>query len=223
MVPALKYPKKSHRKVVRIPPNSIQLAEFIGIEFGDGGISNPWQFTISLNSISDFEYSKYVSNLILELFHLRIMARKRPNQNTLVLVCSSVTVVEFLISKGISQGNKITSKIDIPLWISRDPEYEKVFVRGLVDTDGCLYIHNHFIKGKLYKNLGLCFTSLSPNLVTSVSRILEKNGIKSYIKDEGSRIYLYSAKSVIKYLNTFGTSNPRISNKYLEWRGRIVA
>ena len=38
---SLKYPKKSHRKQIKIPRESSHLAEFLGIEFGDGGISIP--------------------------------------------------------------------------------------------------------------------------------------------------------------------------------------
>ena len=41
MKPAdLKYPRKSHRKPLRIPRESAKLAEFMGAEFGDGGINN---------------------------------------------------------------------------------------------------------------------------------------------------------------------------------------
>ena len=40
------------------------LAEFMGIIFGDGGINNDWQLVISLNSLTDREYSDYILKLI---------------------------------------------------------------------------------------------------------------------------------------------------------------
>ena len=224
MVPTLlKYPLKSHRKNFNSPNNSVELAEFLGIEFGDGGIGNLWQIVISLNSISDKKYSKYIVNLGLRLFGVIPSIRKRANQNTLVLVYSSTSLVDFIVSKGAVRGNKILQQIDIPNWVKLNPEYERTFVRGLMDTDGCLYIHHHTIKGVPYKNIGLCFTSFSEKLVLSVAAILRKNGIKPYITNKRRNVYLYSARSVVKYLDTFGSSNPRIINKYLEWRGRIAA
>lgn len=217
--PILKYPRKSHRKTINYPLESPKLAEFLGIVFGDGGINNNWQLVISLNSISDLEYSKYLENLIKELFDIRVYSRKRPNQNTQVLVCSSTNLLDFLVSKGAVRGNKIKQKINLPDWIKDNKIYEKAFVRGLVDTDGCLYIHKHRIKSIPYKNIGFCFTSKSELLIKSVADILSVNGIKPYITDNNSRIYLYSAKSVVKYLSIFGSSNPRILKKYDEWRG----
>lgn len=218
----LKYPKKSHRKNINFPPDSAQLAEFMGIEFGDGGIGNIWQIIISLNSISDIVYAEYITNLGLSLFGLMPRLRKRPNQNTLVVVYSSTHLVDFIVSKGAVRGNKIAEQINIPEWIKQDPEYEKAFVRGLIDTDGCLYIHEHTIKNVPYRNLGLCFTSFSNNLVTSIANIFTKNGIKPYITNKNRCIYLYSYKSVLKYLSIFGSSNPRILEKYKQWRGRLV-
>lgn len=213
----LKFPKKSHRKVINIPKESKELAELFGIIFGDGGINNNWQIVISLNSDLDLEYSRHVTRILKKLFKIRIYTRKRPNQNTLVLVCSSTNLVDFLVKKGAVRGNKVAQQIDVPKWISNNPEYEKLFVRGLVDTDGCLFIHKHNIKNKTYNNIGFCFTNHSKKLVISIAKILDKFGIKPNITDKGRRIYLYSSKKVKSYLNIFSSSNIRIYGKYIEW------
>ncbi len=219
----LKYPKKSHRKKIDIPKESKDLAEFLGIEIGDGGINNGWQVVITLNSIKDREYSEYVSMLINMLFNIKVAARKRKNRNALLLVSSSTALVEFLIEKGAVKGNKIKQQIDIPKWIKGNPEYEKKFVRGLVDTDGCLYIHNHRVQGKKYRNIGFCFTSFSKKLTITVANILTKYKIEAHIEDNGRRLYIYNQKGIKRYLEVFGSSNPRILKKYDEWRDRIVA
>lgn len=213
----LKFSRKSHRKTIIIPKESEELAELVGIIFGDGGINNNWQIVISLNSNLDLEYSKYISHILKKLFRIKVYARKRPNQNTLVLVCSSTDLVDFLVNKGAVRGNKVTQQIDVPEWISNNREYKKSFVRGLVDTDGCLFIHKHVIRNKPYNNIGFCFTNNSQKLIISVAKILEISGIKPHITDNGRRIYLYSFKAVAAYLNIFGSSNRRIFGKYLEW------
>ncbi len=218
LVSALKYPRKSHRKLITLPDESRELAELMGIVFGDGGINNPWQLVISLNSIKDMVYSKYATNLLIKLFNIEVVARKRPNENTLLLVCSSTSLVDFLVIKGAVRGNKIAQNIDIPPWIIKKPEFRKAFVRGLVDTDGCLYLHKHIVKGKKLVNIGFCFTSFSDKLIFSVANILSEFAIKPHITDGNRRIYLYGELNVLKYLNTFGSSNPRIYQKHTDWR-----
>lgn len=219
----LKYPKKSHRKVINTPPDSIELAELLGVIFGDGGINNDWQLVISLNSVADLAYSQYVSQLITKLFNVWTAIRKRPDQDTLVIVCSSMNLLDFLISKGVVKGNKILQKIDAPDWIKANPEFKKAFVRGLVDTDGCLYTHKHLVRSKEYYNIGLCFCSHSKALLISVAKIFEEFGLKPRVAEKKHSIYLYSHKKVLQYLHIFGSSNPRIFEKYNQWRGvRVV-
>jgi hypothetical protein len=64
----LSYPKKSHRKSITIPEDSVQLAEFLGMLAGDGGMSN-FQVTISLNSLLDREYPAYIADLGLKCWY----------------------------------------------------------------------------------------------------------------------------------------------------------
>lgn len=221
-ISSLKYPRKSHRKVIRIPQESLELAELMGIEFGDGGINNNWQVVISVNSVADKEYAKYVANLFKRLFATDTKTRVRQSCNTIVIVATSTNLVDFLIEKGAIKGNKITKQINIPDWIKNNRQYERYFVRGLVDTDGCLFTHKHYIKGKLYFNIGFCFSSYSNKLLNSVYLILTKNGLKAHIRKEKHSIYLYSKQEVIKYLGIFGSSNPRIYKKFEKWKGARV-
>jgi hypothetical protein len=85
-ISVLKYPNKSHRKTITIPQESVDLAELIGIIFGDGGIGNDWQLVISLNSKLDKDYAVYIVALTEKLFHLKVAVRKRPNQTPLFLL-----------------------------------------------------------------------------------------------------------------------------------------
>ncbi len=87
-----------------------------------------------------------------------------------------------------------------------------------MDTDGCMFVHVHRVKGKVYRNIGLTFTSLSPELIFQVSKILAECGIVPHISGEGKCIYLYRADAVKKYLKMFGTSNRRIMSVYEKWR-----
>ena len=72
----LQFPNKSHRKSVLIPDHNANLAELLGIIFGDGAIGNPWQVVISLNSILDRKYASYVTQLFNGLFGITCAVKK---------------------------------------------------------------------------------------------------------------------------------------------------
>ncbi|HWA64246.1 MAG TPA: LAGLIDADG family homing endonuclease [Candidatus Paceibacterota bacterium] len=215
--PRVLYPEKSHRKIIKIPSRSKELAELMGIIAGDGGINNPWQLVITMNSDADAKYAVYVQELLQNLFDIPVAVRKRPKINALVLVSSGRNLVDFLVAQGAIRGNKVKQQVDISGWITENSEYKQMFVRGLIDTDGCLYIHKHGRKGgqRIYNNLGLCFTNRSPKLIEAVAVILQENKIVPHI--QGQNLYLYSVDAVQKYLGIFGSSNPRITNKYKQW------
>lgn len=219
LVNKLKYPKKSHRKMITLPRKSRKLAEFMGIIFGDGGINNDWQLTVTVNSIADKNYAQYIIKLGQELFNIKAIPRKRKDTKALVLRFSSINLVDFLVRMGAIRGNKIKQKFDMPFWIKGCRNFERAFVRGLIDTDGCLYIHKHSINGREYRNIGFCFSCYSKKLMHSTVEVLIKNNIKPYYARQMKCIYLYSKRAIKSYLSVFGTSNLRISNKYLEWKG----
>lgn len=219
----LKHPENSHRKYVILPEHSNDLAEFFGIMIGDGGINNDWQFKITLNSVSDIKYSKYIMKLIEKLFHSKPKFFKKKIGNAIDVYLNSVTVVDFLVDNGLVRGNKLKQGLRIPRWIFENREFSIKCVRCLFDTDGCMYIHTHKVAGKKYRNIGLQFTSYSKELIFQVAEILDNFGIMPHITKRGNEIYIYQADMIEKYLKVFGTSNPRISSVYNKWRdARVV-
>lgn len=149
--------------------------------------------------------------------------RKRKDRETLVISLTSTSVVDFLIKHGLPRGNKLKQGLKVPSWVLSKPAYRKACVRGLIDTDGCLFVHTHKVRGKVYRNIGLSFTSYSPELIFQVANIVEEFSIMPHITRRGQDIYLYQADAVIKYLKIFGTSNERISSVYKKWRdARVV-
>lgn len=216
-VEKLKYPLKSHRKTVAIPNYSALLAEFFGIMLGDGGINNEWQATITVNAISDAEFGVFISMLCEKLFKIKPAIRKRRETNALVISLASISVVDFLVQNGLPRGNKLKNGIIIPNWIMSNRSFQRACVRGLIDTDGCIYIHTHKVGSKEYRNIGLTFTSYDQILIHQVAVILQEAGIAPHITKRGRDINLYKKESVEKYLKIFGTSNNRISSIYKKW------
>lgn len=219
-VTSLTYPKKSHRKIVKLPDHSEQLAEFFGIMIGDGGIGNPWQAIITLNSIADKDYSAFLIDLCERLFGIVPAVRKRKNCNALVHVLTSISLVDFLIENGLKRGDKIKAGLSIPGWILAKREYRIACIRGLMDTDGCIYIHKHKVADKRYQNIGLNFCSYSPALISQFKEIFEEFNLLLHSNQAGNNLFLYKERDITRYFKVFGTSNTRLSSVYKTYMDR---
>jgi len=201
------------RKRISYPRRSTDLAEFIGIMLGDGGVSSNYQVSISFNPKEDINYAYYVQKLINKLFSLSTVIRTRDKYGSGDIIATGRNLVEFLKRCGIKKGNKVTYKIDIPRWIWSSERYKIACLRGLVDTDGCFYHHRYRINGKEYAYLKMCFTSYSPPLLKSVMTMLEDLNLRPK-NTAKNRVYLYSADQLHRYFRRVGSSNPRYLNTY---------
>jgi intein/homing endonuclease len=133
-------------------------------------------------------------------------------KNVVVLVLSGINLVEALEQVGLKRGNKVTHQVGIPEWIMENPDYAGACLRGLMDTDGCVYTHRHSVQGKKYLHMGLNFSSHSRPLQYGVNKILTANVIKSSIAGHG--VYVYDLKGVKEYFKLIGSSNPKMTKKF---------
>lgn len=195
------------------PKHSNPLAEMMGIILGDGGVANG-QLKITLDSESDKKYSEYVNQICKKLFGHRFSVYKRKTCRAIDLSLYGVGLTEILGRLGIKKGNKIKNQVDFPEWIWDRDGFQEKCVRGLMDTDGCVFLHYHTTKGIKYRNIGICFTSLSKPLLLSVSKILSKSKIKHSLYKETGRICIYSLGDVKRYFAQFGSSNPKHQDKF---------
>jgi len=197
---------------IKKPRKSKELAEFIGIAIGDGGISK-YQLVITLHKIDDLEYSKFVNNLMKKLFGISPSIYYRPNYSVINITISRVELVKFFVKMGLRIGNKIQQGINIPKWIKNNNRYKIACLRGLIDTDGSIIIHKYRSRGKYYTYKKIGFTSRSPFLLKSVSEILNGLNIKHrFMKRYDIRI---EAKEDVKnYFKIVGTHNPKHLKRY---------
>ena len=130
------------RKKIQDPGYSLELAEFIGIMLGDGGLSN-YQLNITLNSQTDKEYLSYVEGLIEKLFRIQSTVLFRKNEIAARIVASGINLVELLKRYGLKVGDKVRQSVDVPAWVLRENEFAVVCLRGLMDTDGSCYAYTH--------------------------------------------------------------------------------
>lgn len=200
------YPNCILRKIFSFPQKSNELAELVGIILGDGGITD-WQLKISLNKETEPEYVEYVAGLIVFLFKelpKRYYFGGR-GQKVCVLCINGVRLIEFLEQIGLKIGNKIVLQVGVPRWVLENRNYSIACLRGLVDTDGCVYSHKHATKGFSCFNYGLTLTNHSKPLLNFAHAILLKEGFTPKIKEHS--VYLYRQEEVKKYFDIIGSHN----------------
>lgn len=210
---------KIYTKKIIEPKNSIDLAEFIGIMLGDGGLTH-FQCSIYLNSETDQEFAYYVRDLVLKLFGVTAKIYIHRKHKVWRVSISSVNLVKYLTSKGLCLGNKVSLQVGVPNWIQQEVEYVKACIRGLIDTDGSFIIHRYKIRGKEYSYPRLTFSNKSQPLLDFTYKGLKLLGFNPKINRY--EICLYNQNEVRKYLEVIGVRNLKPNIKNLGWVVRVV-
>lgn len=198
---------------IKTPRHSRDLAEMLGIAVGDGGLTR-YQLTITTNSETDREHARHSQRLLVKLFGVSASMMKRKGENTLRVVVSSKALVTFLNVLGMPIGNKIKNNIGVPGWIYSKKGYKKAFLRGLFDTDGCVYLDKHRIRGRLYRNMGWTITSYSAKLCLGVISLLKDLGFSPTQRSTQKSIYLRKRRDIERYFSEIGTSNKKHLVRY---------
>ena len=198
-------------KSVHRPKKSIELAEFIGIMMGDGGISE-YQIVVTLHHVDDLEYAAFVTKLIKKLFKIQPKIYHSPKNSVNDIVVSRKELVHYLHELGLPIGNKVKQQFDIPEWIKYNEKFAIACLRGLIDTDGCIFVHRYKMKGKLYTYKKLSFASASKPLRQSVHNLLHKAGFHPRIA--GTNIRLDRIEDMRRYFSLIGSHNPKHLRRY---------
>ena len=192
---------------------SIFLAEFLGILFGDGHVGK-YQTTITLDSETDAKYIEFVVAGIQKNFQFTPGTRKRRNARAIEICISSISFSRQMVKFGMKQGNKIKNGFRIPEWIFRSDTYLKVFIRGLLDTDGSVFLDQKSVRGKSYAYMGLAITSASPELRNDIVRALKQLGFSPTCTAKQNSIFLRKQKEIKSYFIKIASHNPKHCVRY---------
>ncbi len=120
--------------------HTAELAEIMGIVLGDGGLysvrRNKFCMTVVFNKL-ERQYLNYVKSLFEKHF-CPYKFYSFDAAHTLMLNNGSIYVGRYLLEAGMRLGNKIRSGVSMPEWIFQE-KLLKYFIRGMFDTDGCIY------------------------------------------------------------------------------------
>lgn len=205
-------------KTIAIPQKNADLAEFVGIMIGDGGITKK-QVIVSLNRKTEKLYSVFVKEFLEKLFQVKPSIYHKDKSGTDITI-SRTRLVAFCKSIGLKIGNKLKQDLDIPEWIRKDKNFEIPCIRGLVDTDGCIFNECHKIKGKRYCYPRFAFTSASKQLRVSVFEILKELDFTPRMR-HNKDVQLENREEIIKYFKLIGTNNSNHLKRFNSFLGGV--
>ena len=182
---------KAFTQPIKIFKKSPGLAEFFGIMLGDGNI---WknQLTISFDKRNEF-YINYVRDLSKKLFGIDLRLKLIKDTNQAHLYCYNKFLIQRLLTLGLMRGHKIKNQVGVSAWIKENKNFSKSCVRGLIDTDGCIY------KCKKEKQIYIKFTNFNKQLLKNFKEITDNLGY-SFAKANKNNWCLYRKDQVAKFI-----------------------
>lgn len=122
-----------------------EIAELIGIIYGDGNLyiskNNTYRVTITGNKETDYNYlTKYVSSIFKRNFHIKPKILIYKNKKAIGIYINSRELIRYLLNLGLKVGPK--KNLNIPKIILKKKLYMARFLRGILDTDFCLYFRS---------------------------------------------------------------------------------
>ena len=102
-------------------------------------------------------------------------------------------------------------KIPITPWIMKNKKYQLACLRGLIDTDGSVYL----LKSG---SVQISFTNFSVPLLEGVRNIFLNNGFHPS-KISSHKVYLTRKEEVERYFREVIASNPKHLFRYMKFKG----
>ncbi len=155
------------RHIKILNPNRLLQAYIIGVALGDGNLSNPNGRAVRLRITCDKKYPKLMNHIKNSLQSL-LPENKVSSIDRIgcVDIYTYSNQLPGLIGYPWDGGPKIIQNVGVPLWINDEIQFTKECLRGLFQTDGCIYRD----RGYLMVN----FTSAGKQLADDVFSMMNK-------------------------------------------------
>jgi len=205
------YASYSHPKSVTFPERCNEFAEFLGIYFGDGSISdNPPVIVISLSYSTEKEYALFISKLIKKVFKTKAgMVQGKRTDNVQVQIYR-ISLVRFF------EAN-IKRNFGIPAWIKENSNYLTSCLRGIMDSEGSVY---RVERGR--RRIRVELKIYNQKLLEDVCEALKSLNFHPCIYRKRNRLVLARQEEVDRYFNDVGSHNPKRMKRYLSLRGNLT-
>ena len=147
-----------------------QQSYLVGLSIGDGNLSNPNGRATRLRITCDNKYPKLIVRItktIQDVFPENSISVIKRRDNCVDISCYS-NKLEALLGWSAESGSKFEQNISVPLCILENVELTKFCLRGLIETDGSVYIDRTY--------LTVNFVTIIPNLAKDVAYMISNLG-----------------------------------------------
>jgi DNA-binding transcriptional regulator WhiA len=167
-------------------PDKFLQSYIIGVALGDGNLSNPNGRAVRLRVTCDKKYPKLI-------VHIKSSLKALLPENKVGLVnktgCIDISVysnqLPELIGYPWNGGPKIVQDVGVPIWIKSNVQYYKECLRGLFQTDGCIYNDRGYVM--------VNFTSAGKRLADDVLLMMNKLEYHPHVQK------IYQNKIYVRY------------------------
>ncbi|MBU2634973.1 LAGLIDADG family homing endonuclease [Patescibacteria group bacterium] len=185
---------RGYFRTTRLNKNKSLQSYIIGVAIGDGNLSNPngraTRLRITCDKKYPFLFQKIINCLKLLLPDNKVSIVKREKTYADISVFSNH--LEKLLSWKAKNGPKFSQKVTVPNWITKRRKYKINCLKGLIETDGCVY------SDRGYKMV--MFSTIIPKLANDVYKMINSLGFNSHIYriKGGTNSYNFNQKTIYR-------------------------
>lgn len=202
-------------------PQSKDLAELVGICLGDGHL-RPYVMSVFGDKFRDTVYLRdHVLPLVQRVLRVRAKVNTaRLDENFVVVYSASAS--RSLHAAGLPFGDKIKNYARIPEWIFKKKTFLRACVRGLFDTDGCVYGFKRKSGGSASKAIISFEFGLGSFLAADVETALMQLGYLPRMMPHRNECRLAYNRDIVRFMNEIRPANEKHQENFLRWHGPVV-
>jgi len=178
-------------------------AYIIGLALGDGNLSNSNGRAVRLRITCDTKYPQLYLHIQESLKKLlpnnTVSLVDRSGEGCLEVSCYSNSLEDILGWKA-KGGSKYEQGVKIPNWILENKVFTKECLRGLIQTDGSVYID----RGYLMVNLTSSIKPLVLSIVNAIQNIGYKPNVQKRVETEKEKYTIRISKNTQQFINEVG-------------------
>ena len=213
-----------------------ELAEVCGIHAGDGYLRNDGK-RIELDISGSLEekvyYEIHVIPLFSKLFKTLIKGRFFHSRNTYGFVIRDKNIVNIFHNLEFPYGNKSLC-VKVPKFIleSDDDKIKKLFLRGILDTDGSISFDRRYSKNydsfkrRYHTYPRLTLSTVSKELSNDLQKLLNDLKIDYWVQtyrpkssnEKTKNVIWIRGKSFEKWMKLIGSKNPVKYSRFEIWK-----
>ncbi len=223
-----KHARRFHFRVIKVGPENLvklshskSLAELVGICLGDGHL-RPYVLSVFGDKLRDAVYLReHVLPLVRKVLGTKAkMNTARPDENFVVLYSASAS--RSLHAAGLPFGNKIRNHARIPAWVFRKKSFLRACVRGLFDTDGCVYGFRRKSPRRVSKAIISFEFGPGSLLARNVKTGLKQLGYSPRMMPHRNECRLAFKTDIVRFMNDIKPANEKHWQNFLRWNGPVV-